>query len=100
MSAKQGGKRGSFAVKPVCPLCGEEATQDPAHTFIFLGYVYAFCCQACRDCFVRTPEQFIVQLAHEYDAHLGYSCPRDGSSFLPHNPSVFSSHSLHNHSLQ
>lgn len=77
MSMKQAS--GVSVMKRTCPLCGEEASQDPASTFTYLGHVHVFCCQACRDRFALTPDQFVVQLAHEYDWSLGYACPLDAA---------------------
>lgn|GEM_PF-2855107 len=79
MPEKQGEVSGSCLVQQVCPLCGEDVAQDPAHTVTLFGHAYAFCSQVCRDCFARTPEQFITQLAHEYDGRLGYSCPQEAA---------------------
>lgn len=77
MPTKQEEVRGESAMKRTCPLCGKEASQDPASTFTYRDHVHVFCCQACRDRFALTPDQFIVQLAHEYDQSLGYDCPLD-----------------------
>lgn len=75
MSTGQRETRQMPTAKQICPLCGQEAGQTPAPAFTYLGAVYTFCCPACRERFARTPEEYVVLLAHEFDCSLDYPCP-------------------------
>jgi len=46
-----------------------------AVTWAYLGQTYCFCCQECRDLFVRAPEICVAHLAHEPDVGLAHRCP-------------------------
>jgi len=59
------------------PLCGMLlAESQVVATYDYLGQIYCFCCTECYDLFVRAPEQYIIQLAHESEGHCGYPCPQ------------------------
>jgi len=64
----------------VCPLCGSPVdVAEAAPIFTYLGQTQRFCCPACRDRFARTPDRFVVQLAHEETCHLDHPCPQQST---------------------
>jgi YHS domain-containing protein len=58
------------------PMCGMWLEPDQvAVTWTYIGQIYSFCCQECRDLFARTPEIHLALLAHEPRNCLGHRCP-------------------------
>lgn len=58
------------------PICGMNLQpHQVAADYTYLGVVYAFCSTECRDMFARTPEIFVVVLAHEPNMYYGHRCP-------------------------
>ena len=58
------------------PICGMNLqAHQVAADYTYLGVAYAFCSTECRDIFARTPEMFVVMLAHEPDMYYGHRCP-------------------------
>ena len=63
----------SLSFDPVCGMWLEQAQVTITHTY--LGRTYSFCCDECRDLFVRDAATYIILLAHEPGESMGYRCP-------------------------
>ena len=59
------------------PICGMLLSESQVvETYDYFGRTYGFCCRECYSLFARSPEQFIVRVAHEQAGHCGYPCPQ------------------------
>ena len=45
-------------------------------TFTYIGWIYAFCSEECRDLFAQKPDVYVIRLAHDPEAHIAHCCPR------------------------
>jgi YHS domain-containing protein len=66
------GAAGSHAFDAICGMWLK--TNQVAATYTYLGQSYAFCYEECRDVFARTPDVYVVFLAHEPTSSAGYRC--------------------------
>jgi YHS domain-containing protein len=57
------------------PMCGMHLdTDEIAATYVYIGRIYTFCSIECHDLFVRSPEQYMLLLAHDPQGHCGFPC--------------------------
>lgn len=58
-----------------CPVSGKEIKKSDAKgTYEYDGKTYYFCCENCKEAFVKEPEKYISGKSHEGDKHEGHVC--------------------------
>lgn len=80
----------------VDPICG--MALEP-HTAVARcddwGWTYLFCCQECLDIFQKSPDHWVLYLAHSrsgyigHIGHIGHDCRRQRKGRQPNQNGVF-----------
>lgn len=56
-----------------CPVSGKEIKKSEAKgTYEYKGKTYYFCCENCKEAFVKDPEKYISKKSHEGHMHEGH----------------------------
>lgn len=55
------------------PVCKMEVNESHSPSAEFEGQVYLFCCEACKQTFLKAPEKYIASTTqHSHDHHQGH----------------------------
>jgi YHS domain-containing protein len=58
---------------PICGMWLDAA--EVAITFSYIGWIYAFCSEECRDLFAQKPDVRVIRLAQDPESHIVHCCP-------------------------